>query len=172
MSEKAITLNPSRKAWFWWYVLGGILIPFFGAGIYLLIHLNRTLSSITVTITDTAITVEDSKVTERVDIANIRNVDLKMTRTGDWFGVGDLILKTETKSVELPGMENPRSLADMIIQAAEAERKRIASINQRKESRPEPGPAGQQDRLNYLTGLWQQGLISNEDFENEKKHFT
>jgi hypothetical protein len=27
------------------------------------------------------------------------------------------------------------------------------------------------ERMDYLTGLWQQGLVSDDDFEKEKKHF-
>jgi hypothetical protein len=27
------------------------------------------------------------------------------------------------------------------------------------------------DKINYLTGLWQQGLISEEDYKKECKHF-
>lgn len=169
-SQKSINLFPSRKAWFWWYLLGVVLIPFLGAGIYLIYRIHKSHSAISIKITDTSITYKDSKFTEQVDLANIKNVDVEISTTYSWFNLGDLILKTETRSVKLPGMEDPEPLAEMIRRAAESERMRLTAVSKNKSS-SEPEPSIRRDRLDYLTGLWQQGLISNEDFENEKKYF-
>lgn len=169
MPEKNIQLKPDRKAWFWWYLLGFLLIPLLGAGIYLLYRLHLTYESITYTITDRSITTQDSEISERIDLVNIRNVDLRQQWSDKQFGIADLIIHTSGKTVELLGMENPEALSKMILKAAESERVRIQSL-QRKEDRPDPPEPGA-NKIDYLTGLWQQGLISDEDFKEEKKHF-
>jgi hypothetical protein len=58
----------------------------------------------------------------------------------------------------------------MILKAAEAERYRVEQQAKNKREQPQTSP-GSLDKLDYLTGLWQQGLLSNEDFKREKKHF-
>ncbi|MEX2346440.1 MAG: PH domain-containing protein [Balneolaceae bacterium] len=171
MSEKTVRLKPSRKAWFWWYVLGIVLIPLLGAGIYMLYRLYQTHKSINYVISDRSITASDSKISEKTDLANIRNIDLRQTRTDKKFDIADLIIHTSGKTVELLGMENPEALSSMILKAAESERQRLAALQKKEEPRPEPSKPGTMDKMDYLTGLWQQGLITNEEFEQEKKHF-
>ncbi len=70
------------------------------------------------------------------------------------------------------GQPNPENLSDMISAAIRAERKRIEELNRVEVSpQEEPPSPGTLDKLDYLTGLWQQGLLSDEDFKKEKKHF-
>jgi hypothetical protein len=68
------------------------------------------------------------------------------------------------------GLENPAELSGMILKAAKAERKRLEQQKIQQNKQPEFSP-GSIERLNYLTGLWQQGLITDEEFEKERKHF-
>jgi hypothetical protein len=168
--EKEILLHPSHKAIIWWYLLGILLIPFFGLGFILLYRFYKTHRSIWYTITESTIQVNDSKFVETVDIANIREANAVSRWTDNKFGIGDIIIQTETRTVRLIGQENPKQLANMIVKAAIAERKRIASFKKRPKPEVESSPKNY-DKLDYLTGLWQQGLLSDEDFRKEKKHF-
>lgn len=170
MSDKSITLTPSHKSLFWWYLLGIVLIPLFGVGIYLIYRFYKTHASIEYTITDRSITARDSKVEEKVDLINIEKVDVEQKWIDEKFDVGDLEIKTESRTIRVTGMEAPSRLAGMIYTAAEAERKRISELQKKNETRHFSPPA-RNDRIDYLTGLWQQGLISEEDFLREKKHF-
>jgi len=45
--------------------------------------------------------------------------------------------------------------------------------NNKKPKKKEPikNPSIQTGKMDYLTGLWQQGLLSDEDYHNERKHF-
>ena len=54
--------------------------------------------------------------------------------------------------------------------AVEAEQKRITAeqVVKPREVKSDPGTI---DRVDYLMGLWQQGLISNEDYQEERKKF-
>lgn len=170
MSEKKIVLKPSRKSLFWWYVLGVLLIPLLGVGFYLIYRTHKTYSFVRYTITDHKIQAVDAVYTENVDIVNIRDVEIRTRWIDKYFGIGNLILKTDEKSVELLGMENPEKLSGMILHAADAERKRMETTRKKKPETEHAAP-GTLDKLDYLTGLWQQGLLSDEDFKKEKKHF-
>lgn len=172
MSEKkSITLTPSHKSLFWWYVLGILLTPLFGVGFYLIWRLYTNHNSISYIITDQTITSSDSRIEQNIDLLTIKSVSVYQKWIGKKFEVGTLTIHTETATMDLIGIEKPHRLAEMIKAAAEAERKRIEAIQKKKPEKPEPSKPGRDDRMDYLTGLWQQGLISNEDFEKERKHF-
>jgi hypothetical protein len=168
--EKQIILTPSHKALFWWYVLGLLLIPVFGMGIYLIYRFYSIQKSIEYRITDRQITIRDSKTSENIDLAAITDTGVSLNRTGKWFGIGDVVIKTRARTATIAAQENPERLASLIIRAAEAERKRLSAkpVKPDMEKAPKPGTL---DKLDYLTGLWQQGLLSDEDYQKEKKHF-
>ncbi|NBC02491.1 MAG: hypothetical protein GVY20_02180 [Bacteroidetes bacterium] len=169
MKEKKIELQPKKSHNFWWYVVGVLLIPLL-AGIYLLYKKVKELSEIHYKITDKTITSVSSSYTESVDIANINDVKIDQRWIDKQFGIGNLQLVTNTRKVDLIGLENPKNLADLIMKAAEAERYKIEQ-QQKKERVETKSSPGSLDKLDYLTGLWQQGLISNDDYLREKKHF-
>ncbi|TVR28895.1 MAG: PH domain-containing protein [Balneolaceae bacterium] len=169
-SEKEILLKPSHKSMFWWYLLGVLLIPVIGLGLIIIYRTFTALKAVEYTITDRSIRIKDSKYSEKIDLQNITRVEFNQRWIDRMFGIGDLTLFTENRSVKMLGQENPGHLADMISHAAEAERQRIFAL--RKKPKPEPAPdPGTLDKLDYLTGLWQQGLLSEEDYQKERKHF-
>jgi hypothetical protein len=169
MKEKKIELQPKKSHNFWWYVVGVILTPIL-IGIYLLYKKVKELSEIHYKITDKTITSVSSYYTETVDIANINDVKIHQRWIDKQFGIGNLQLVTNTRKVDLIGLENPKNLADLIMKAADAERYKIEQ-QQKKERIETKSSPGSLDKLDYLTGLWQQGLISNDDYLREKKHF-
>lgn len=168
--EKSTTLRPSSLVHFWWYLLGVVLIPVFGVGIWIIYQKYSQLKSERYLITDRTITAESETHREKTDLVNIIETTIQQRWIDKRFGIGSVFLKTDTKTVALTGMKNPESLANMILSAAEAERVRKKELE--KKVNPEPPPqSGQLDKMDYLTGLWQQGLISEEDYEKERKHF-
>lgn len=171
MSEKkSIELNPDKKHHFWWYLLGVLLTPLLGIGIYLIYKKMSGLSAIRYKITNHSISAVDSRFSEKIDLVKIRNIDINQRWIDKKFDLGTLLIRTETKTFRMIGMKTPTRLADMILNAAEAERLRLKELN--KKTRPEQVPQpGRIDRMDYLTGLWQQGLITDEEFKNERKHF-
>lgn len=169
MSEKMIRLQPSKSYNFWWYVLGVLLSPLI-IGLYILYKKISELSHTHYKITDQAITTVNPEYTETVDIVNINNIKIHQRWIDKQFGTGSLQLVTNTRKVNLVGLENPKNLSDLILKAAEAERYRIEQEKKNERTKMESTP-GNLDKLDYLTGLWQQGLISNDDYLREKKHF-
>ncbi len=170
MPDKKIYLQPDLKHNFWWYVAGVLLIPLLGLGIYIIIKKRREIASITCEITDHTITVADNSYSQTIDLVNITNIAIQRRWIDKKFGIGTLTLQTDSREVKMPGMENPDNLAELILKAAEAERIRLQKLNKTRQKEPESRNISK-DKLDYLTGLWQQGLISNEDFEKERKHF-
>lgn len=164
-TERSITLTPSWKAFFWGYVFGIILVPAL-IGIILLWKTRKKHRGKSYKITDRKITVVDGNYSQNIDLADIRKAEAGDLR----FGVGPVILKTRGREIELIGLENPEMIAASIEKAVEAELRRLEAKKQTKPREIKYDP-GSMDRLDYLTGLWQQGLVSNEDFEKERKKF-
>lgn len=84
------------------------------------------------------------------------------------FGLGTLILETESRIWSLPSLRGAVSAAGILNQAIEV----LATKKRPKSARPEsPLSPQQMNRMDELTSLWKQGLISDEDFERERRHF-
>lgn len=162
-NEKSIILTPSWKAFFWRYFFGVILTPVL-IGIYLLWKTWKTQKGISYKITDRKITVVDGHISQNIDLADIRQaVPGKKS-----LNVGPVVLKTSSRKIELIGLKNPEAISKSIEKAVEAELKRIEAEKEAKPRESEYDP-GSMDRLEYLTGLWQQGLIDDQDFKAEKE---
>ncbi|TVQ03859.1 MAG: PH domain-containing protein [Balneolaceae bacterium] len=170
MADKSFIIYPEKTHHFWWFFAGILLIPLLGAGIYIIYKKLRELSSITYKITDQQITGIDHNITDTIELADIHSIDIYKRWIDKKFNIGTLYINTDSRSLKMLGIKNPDNLSSMIMTAAEAERLRLAEIS--KINKPQPVvPPGNLDRLDYLTGLWQQGLISDDDFKKERKHF-
>jgi|AntRauTorckE6833_2_1112554.scaffolds.fasta_scaffold12754_2 membrane protein YdbS with pleckstrin-like domain len=170
--SKSIVLKPNWKRWFWGYFSGVLLVPVLGIGIAVLWIVHTRRKQVIYEVTDRQIEHRNRKISQKIDLANVKTLDVKQNWLDKKFGIGDLTLSTETRSITLKGQSNPEKLSNMISAAVRAERKRIDELSHVKNiPEDEPPPPGTLDKLDYLTGLWQQGLLSDEDFKKEKKHF-
>ncbi len=168
--RKSITLHPTWKSWFWSYLAGFLLIPLFGSGLLVLWVLQRWRRSETYHIYDDAVVRRSGDDEVRLDLDTIDSVELSQSVTERWLDAGTVRLKANVTEIALLGMENPENLVKTIRTAVEASKK--AKEKQQKQQRTEPEyDPGTLDKLDYLTGLWQQGLISDEDYHKEKQHF-
>lgn len=170
MAEKKIILHPRHSYYTWWYLTGILLIPLFGVGLYLIYRTYSELEQTQYEITDHRIRALTPGYSENIDLAEITSINVKKRSVDRFFSIGTLVLQTSSRTAEMIGMENPERLSNMILQAAESERIRLQELEKPK-PRPVESNPGSMERINYLTGLWQQGLISDEDFQNEKRHF-
>jgi len=168
--EKQIILKPSHKSILWSYILAILLIPVLGIGIYLLYRFYKAHQSISYIITDHRITLKDSSATENIDLASIIETEVVKGRKDKITGTGNVVIKTKARTAMLIGQNEPEQLAELIRRAAEAERRRLEEKPAKKVSEPSGNP-GTLHKRDYLTGLWQQGLLSDEDFQKEMKHF-
>jgi len=169
-SEKTIVLHSTWKAFSLSYLIGFLLIPVLGAGLYIIWKTFKKHSSRLYKISDTHITAADGKYSQKIDLINIASVEVSRSGFDRFFNTGTLHIKAAVSEIELMGIEHPEKLKEAIETAVQA------LIDQRaKEKQPKPREAsydaGSMDRLDYLTGLWQQGLIDDEEFDRERKHF-
>ena len=168
--DKSIDIKPAKRTHFWWYCLGVLLSPVFGIGIYLIYRKWKELDSITYKITDRSIISAEENISEKIDLENIIESTWKQRWIDKKLGIGNVVLKTESRSMELIGMENPKNLSGVILEAAIQSREQNR-MKKEKERKFADTSGGSLDRLDYLTGLWQQGLITNAEYEEERKHF-
>lgn len=169
-TSKHITLNVSWKNHFWGYLISILLIPLFGIGLLGLYWVRKRQKRISYRVTDTQISSRDDQYQRNVDLVSIEQVEVRQSWLQKKLDVGDLELQTSALSMTLFGMENPYHLKGLLEKAIAAKKERQQSEEQTQAREPQYDP-GSMEKLDYLTGLWQQGLISDEDFEEERKHF-
>ena len=169
--DKKIGLHPDWRSWFWWYLWGILLIPLLGIGIYIIWRAQKTRKSIRYEIYDRYIVSKDSKYSQRVDLADISGIDVRRRWIDKKFNTGDLLIGSPVSDMELLGIRDPEETAGLIRHAVAAEKKRLSEMQKSAEPDSVNHNPGTLDKLDYLTGLWQQGLISDDDFKQERKHF-
>ncbi|HKK46312.1 MAG TPA: hypothetical protein VJ964_12380 [Balneolaceae bacterium] len=168
--SKTFTLTPSWKNHILGYIISVLLIPVFGIGLFALYWVYKRQKKNSYLVSDTQISSRDNKYQRNVDLISIEKVQVRQSWLQKKMIVGDLILHTSASSMTLRGMENPANLKDLLEKAITAQKQLQQQKEQTKPKKPDHDP-GTMDRMDYLTGLWQQGLVSDEDYENERKHF-
>ena len=168
--QKTIAVATSWKNHIIGYLLSVLAIPLFGLGFIGLYWVYKRQTHSTYTFSDTQVSSQDDKYQRNIDLVNIEQVDIKQSWLQKKMGVGDIVLQTSASSMTLDGIEDPASIKGVLDKAIAAEKQRQRDKQETEPKEPEHEP-GTMDRMDYLTGLWQQGLISDEDFEKERKHF-
>ena len=169
-SEKIITLRPSWKNHLLAYTLSVLLIPLFGIGLLGLYWVYKRQKEHKYTFSDTQISSRDNKYQRNIDLVNIESVSVQQSWLQKKVSVGDIKLETTATSMTLRGIADPFALKDTLQKAISVQKERQKEKENTKTQQPDRDP-GTMERMDYLTGLWQQGLVSDEDFEKEKKHF-
>ncbi|SHF65427.1 PH domain-containing protein [Fodinibius roseus] len=168
--SKSIELTISWKNHLPGYALSILLIPLFGIGLLGLYWVRKRQQRLSYRVTDTRISSRDAKYQRNVDLVSIEQVEVRQSWLQEKLGVGDLELHTSASSMTLFGMETPYHLKGMLEKAIAAQRKQKQTGEDRERHEPEYDP-GSMDKIDYLTGLWQQGLMSDEDYKKERRHF-
>lgn len=168
--SKHIILTPSWKHFFWGYLLSVLTIPIFGLGLIGLYFVRKKHTNIVYRISDTQISSVDSRYQRNIDLVNIEEVNVRQNGLQKTLGIGTLVLYTSAAEMEIVGMQHPVDLKGTIEKAVAYHKEQAKKKNFRQRPDPKYKP-GAMEKMDYLTGLWQQGLLSNEDYENEKKNF-
>lgn len=185
-SEKSIVLRPDTTLIRLWWLLGLLitlisialfalflviwvlfLIPVYGL-VFLLWH--RKWKKISYTISDHQILIEDHSSSVSLPLAELERVELQIARIPFSSDVGHLVLIWNEQPYRLQALRNASSLQAMI-QKTMAFLQNQAKVNKTEidlSRLPKPGTL---ENLNDLVGLWQQGLLSDEAFEQEKKRW-
>ncbi|WP_138429144.1 PH domain-containing protein [Fodinibius saliphilus] len=167
---KTISLSTSWKNHILGYIFSVLLIPVFGVGLALLYWIKQKHKKYRYQFTDTQITSRDDKYQRNIDLVNIEKVEVEQDWIQEKMGVGNITLYTSAFSMTLRGLETPYKLKDLLEKAIYDQKERLKQKEDNKPKKPDHKP-GTKERMDYLTGLWQQGLVSDEDYEKERKHF-
>lgn len=167
--EKHIILHPSWRYYIWAYVLALLVLPFAGAGIVIFYNLYKRRKAHQYIITDNDITAMDGKYVHHVDLVDIDHIELQQNWYQHLLGVGTLVLATSASDMQLKGPRHPDKYKQIIEQAISVQ-KQQGNV---QHADPQPNRSykpGGMSKIDYLTGLWQQGLLSDEDYQNERQH--
>lgn len=167
-SEQIITLKPSWKQFFTAYVLSVLAIPLFGLGLVALYFVRRKHNRLRYKISDSRITRIDEKYEHNIDVVDIENLEIQKSWLDQKLHIGTLVLHTSASKMKLEGLDDPQKFKNILAQAVESEKEQQKQRDQIKEKETKYQP-GNMERIDYLTGLWQQGLLSDEDYKSERK---
>lgn len=169
-AEKSYILTPSWKHYFVGYLLSILTIPLAGLGLIALYFVRKKHKEHRYEVTDSQISSIDARYRQNIDLINIEQVMIEQSWLQEKLGVGTIVLESPATRMELLGIEDPQQVKEILDKAIQAELQRQEQEKQAEARKPKYKP-GSMDRMEYLTGLWQQGLISEEDFEKERRHF-
>ncbi|MGM0506717.1 MAG: hypothetical protein ACQER4_05985 [Bacteroidota bacterium] len=151
---------------FW--ITGALFLPLFGLGLLFLFWGYLRWRQQVWTVYDRHLVLGNGKEPQNVSLVDLERARVTRSRLERQFGLGTLILETESDQWRLPWLRVADSAADTLNRAIQT----MATRKKRKLSRPSaPLSPQQMDRMDELTSLWQQGLISDEDFDQERRHF-
>lgn len=167
MSDKQLILRTNWRYFYKQIIWGAILSPVL-IGFFILLHVYYRIQKQTYVIHDDRIVDQNSG--DSIPIDRIIEVK-KMNRVNKSNGtLYDLELVSDSDTLTLVGIENASIIKETIDQLIafkheleESERKRNAV-----QVKQDPGSL---ERLNDLTGLLQEGLISYDDYLQERKNF-
>lgn len=109
----------------------------------------------------------------KLSVRDLNRVELLQTSIDVKLDVGTLRITTlQGSEISFPGVDQPKPIVSVINNA-------IVQVQQQELKRPKPKPSdadgvkqGGLEHMNDLVGLWQQGLIDDQAFEEEKKKFS
>lgn len=168
-TEKKYTLTPSWKQYFWAYLLSVLTIPLLGTGLIAFYLTWKKHHETSYVVTDSQITLIGKKYRRNVDLVDIDRVEVARSGMKKKLGIGTIILYTSALRLELKGIEQPEEVGNILEKAIRTGRQQTRQQEQQGSSSPSYDP-GAMDKIEYLTGLWQQGLLSEEDYQRERKH--
>lgn len=163
-TERVIILKPHPMGWLYLWVICLLAVPLFGLGLLAGFFLWKHIRSISYRLGDERL---ESHEDGRVSVVSWDSVTdaFAISRAGR---LGHVALRTEAGEVRLLFLEDAYGLAETIRAMLSARRTSKKETFVHRES---DMPIGN-DRLNDLTSLWHEGLISEEDYQSERKHFT
>ncbi len=163
-------LQPDWRIFLLPYILGLLLVPLFGLGLWMIYHYRKKWKSIRYSITNDSIIHIVAEKETRIALNEITACEVISTGLSAQFGLGDIHVHHGNGTVVLSGIPEPVPIAVLVEHAARSERERMKIRQEVAQSRP-PHPSGTLESKNQLVGLWQQGLISEEDYQRELKKF-
>jgi hypothetical protein len=170
-NSKTMEYRPNWKIFAKEFIIGMLLIPFFGIGLVVLIYYYVALSKIVYRFSDDEITISHSpSYADTILIRDLTKTELIKSTVLGRFQTETLILKTESSTSTLAGIANAGFVQE-VLESSIRQHRKISENKQEREKFTNTAPPGSLEKINDLVGMWQQGLISDEDYFNERRKF-
>jgi hypothetical protein len=143
------------------------ILSFLGISISL-----RRLKQEYYTISDYSIQVQthrDDSTISLINIDGVTGVPYKLLR---FRKMGKIVITANGQHYVLRGMEEASSRATLIWQAAQVAKAQHDERNRPNYYQPPTHAAGTLEIMNDLVGLWQQGMLTDEEYNKEVKRMT
>jgi hypothetical protein len=169
--EKIYTLKPEWKYNLLPYFFSIILLPVFGLGIIVYWYYNKRIVHKKYQITNDKVTEIDNAYIKSIAITEIEALSVTRTWSEQQSNLATLHISGAGKHIALLGIDRVDDIKDALEMAIANEKLHQSQDDKSKSDYPDVKIGGL-EQMNNLVGLWQQGLISNEDFEKEKDKFS
>jgi len=169
--EKIYTLKPEWKYNLLPYIFSIILLPVFGLGIIVYWYYKKRIDRKEYQISNDKVTEIDNGDIQSIAIMEIEALSVTRTWSEQKGSLGTLHISGAGKHIALLGIDRVEDIQDALEMAIANEKLRQSQEDNSKSDYPDVKVGGL-EQMNNLVGLWQQGLISNEDFEKEKDKFS
>ncbi len=152
------------------YVIGLLLVPLLGLGLWIIYRYRQKWLGIRYLVTNNGVIHQADGHETNIPLHEIISCEVRFTGLPSRFGLGTIHIRHINGIHDLAGIAEPEPVAVLIERAAESERERMKMREEIEKTRPQH-PSGTLERKNELVGLWQQGLISEEDYQQELRKF-
>lgn len=169
-SEKAVLYKTDRNHLRKEFKKAGWLTLLFGYGFLVMRKLNKQLEDTYYKVYDDRIVLKDpsQQLDTVIKVEDLTSVKRTQSPEQSRFGLCDLHLHTKNQKAVMLGIKMGEQLEDVLYIAIEKEKRRKA-MQERAKGDYTDYRIGGLENMNDLVGMWQQGLISDEDFQAEQR---
>ena len=168
--DQSIDLRPDKRHFLIPYAIGVLAIPMLGAGIWIILHYRKKWKGLCCRITNSDITLINREHQTTILLSEVSTCTVTSSRLQKRFGLGNIIIRHNDGVSTFPGIADPEPVAKLIERGARSEQERL-KMREKIAQDPAPHPTRTLEKKNELVGLWQQGLINEDDYRRELKKF-
>lgn len=178
-TPRKVNIRPSMKTILHYFIAGALLLPVYGVGVLIIIAgvfvWNRKKYALS-----------DEDISAQISGKHVQVYFRDVTKAGSevrsqlpdfldsWFPGAryeTLVLETTSGRFEFEGIPDSNDIAAYLNNLITQREVREKASNEREQFRIKTDP-GSLERLNDLVGLWQQGMISDEEYQKERSKFV
>jgi hypothetical protein len=169
--NKTYSLQPELQHYLIPFAIAMLLIPVFFIGMFIIYYYRTLMRETWYHISNDRITRTFRDRSTHIQISEISELYVSYNWLHKKFGLGNVHIEGGGNEVVLEGVSNPVQLLEMI-QLASDQLKQYSQAALNPKSDFEDLKTGAAEQMNYLVGLWQQGLITNEEYEIEREKYV
>lgn len=172
--EKVAIYKTEKTAFRSAYIIAYCCIPLLGLGFYLLYRLQKRIENSAVRFFDDRIEALNNDSVVKIYMKDLQKVSKSSTKKQKKYKLADVVVESENQRIICAGIKESDAdhLENVLTLAIDAEKKRRALQERANVQVDKNIKLGALEHMNSLVGMWQQGLISDEDFHKEKAKFT